>query len=54
MPNNIIFAIKTPSIVAGGESSPENKNIISIKGEDKNTEDAKVVKEEQKSLPEGE
>ena len=37
-----------------GESSPENKNIISIIGEDKNTEDTVVVEEEQKSLPEGE
>jgi hypothetical protein len=37
-----------------GESSPENKNIITIIGEDTTTEDAEVVEEEQKSLPEGE
>lgn len=37
-----------------GGGSPENKNIISIEREDKNTEDAEVVEEEQKSLPEGE
>jgi len=37
-----------------GGGSPENKNIITIEGEDKNTEDAVVVEEEQKSLPEGE
>ena len=40
--------------VAGDESSPDKKNIITIEGEDKNTEDAEVVEEEQKSLPEGE
>ena len=40
--------------IAGSKSLPENKNIISIEGEDKNTEDAVVVEEEQKSLPEGE
>ena len=37
-----------------GKGSPENKNIITIEGQDKNTEDAVVVEEEQKSLPEGE
>ena len=37
-----------------GGGSTENKNIISIEKEDKNTEDAEVVEEEQKSLPEGE
>jgi len=40
--------------VAGSKSSPEKKNIITIEGEDKNTDDAEVVEEEQKSLPEGE
>jgi len=40
--------------IAGSKSLPENKNIITIEGEDKNTEDAEVVEEEQKSLPEGE
>jgi hypothetical protein len=38
----------------GDRSSQENKNIITIKDEDKNTEDAEVLEEEQKSLPEGE
>ena len=37
-----------------GKSSPENKNIITIKDEDMHTEDAVVVEEDQKSLPEGE
>ncbi len=40
--------------IARSESSPEKKNIITINDEDKNTEDAVVVEEEQKSLPEGE
>ncbi len=37
-----------------GKSSPEDKNIITIKDEDMHTEDAVVVEEDQKSLPEGE
>ena len=37
-----------------GKGPSENKNTITIKDEDKNAEDAEVVEDEQKSLPEGE